>query len=175
MLGLASIFGALESWYQRFMWAPNTLEIVLQILLGAVMLVFGYRMGATREKRGDRGADEDVGPAQSFSIGFALTVVGLPGALPYFAAIDQMLRTDLEFVQILAALLYYNVVCSVPLVGILIARIVMGQASDALFERLASFFAKWGHRAIVGALALLGAFLVIDGGLWLSGRPVFSY
>ena len=59
------------------------------------MLIFGYRLTATRRKERSRKAEESTSPGGAFALGFFLIATGMPGALPYFAAIDQMLRADL--------------------------------------------------------------------------------
>jgi cytochrome c biogenesis protein CcdA len=139
------------------------------------MITFGFKLGASRENEDDRGAGAEIGPGQSFSVGFALTFVGLPGALPYFAAIDQILRADLGAGATYLGLLYYNFVCSMPLIGIVVTRVILGQRSEPIFHRLAEFLSHWSHRLIVIALMLLGILLTIDGAFVASGHPLITY
>ena len=44
----------------------------------------------------------------------------MPGALPYFAAIDLILKEDLPLVSAGLALLYYNLVFVLPLAALLL-------------------------------------------------------
>jgi len=172
VFGLDGLFDALNVWLDKWIRNPNTLDILLQIILGMVMLLFGFKLGATRETQNDRGAGNDIEPSQAFSVGFVLTFVGMPGALPYFAAVDQVLRADLSVVPTLVAMVYYNIICSVPLVLIMLTRLALGERSDAFFGRLSDWLGRWSHRLIVVTMVLLGAVMVIDGSAWMLGHPL---
>jgi cytochrome c biogenesis protein CcdA len=172
LYGLEGIIDLLNTRLDTWIHRPDTLDILLQIIIGMVMLLFGFKLGASREPTDERGASGDIGIAQSFSVGFVLTFVGLPGSLPYFAAIDQMLRADAGTGPTLIALLYYNFLCSAPLLAIMVTRLMLGERSDEFFRRLADFLGHWSHRLIVFSLVLLGAVLVIDGSAWMLGHPL---
>jgi len=105
-------------------------------------------------------------------IGAGITVVGLPGAVPYIGAVDQILRSDPGFVGSVLALLFYNLVVLLPLVALVIIRFVFPAHSERVFEWIGSLADRWGHRIIVTALALLGAVLVVDGVGWFRGYPL---
>lgn len=174
LLGLSTIIGAVNARFEQWLHDPDALDMMLQLGVGLVMLSFGFKLERSRENEDDRGAGEDIGLGQAFSVGFVLTLVGLPGALPYFAAISEILRADLDVAGSLLALGWYNVVCSLPLWAIVVLRIVLGERSDAVFRALGAFLTRWSHRIIVTGLIVLGFLLVIDAMSWMKGQPLIK-
>ena len=63
-------------------------------------------------------------PSQAWVMGAGATIAGLWGALPYFAAIDQILKADVSQVETMLALAYYNVVFIA--LGALLVLVVCG-------------------------------------------------
>ncbi len=172
LLGLGAVFDRLNEWLGSLWREPETIEIWLQIAIGLVLLFFGYRMANARESRGERGASLVMSPIQGFTLGAGLTLVGLPGAVPFFAAADQMLRADLSTAGGVAALLYYNAIFLLPLAAIVVVRLVLRKQSETIFAAISRFFDVWGTRLIMALLILLGAILTIDGIGWLLGTPL---
>lgn len=89
----------------------------------------------------------DAGGA--FALGASSTVIGLPGAFPYFAAIDQILRADASTAGAVALLLFYNGVFLLPLLAIPLLRAAFGRRADAFSARFAPQMERWGHRLVV--------------------------
>lgn len=172
LLGLGAIFDQINEWVGTLWREPETIEIWLQIAIGVVLLAFGYRMANARQSRGERGASLVMSPVQGFTLGAGLTLVGLPGAVPFFAAADQILRADLSIPGGIAALLYYNLVFLFPLATIVGVRIFFKRQSESIFAAISRFFDVWGRRLIIALLILLGAILTIDGIGWLIGSPL---
>lgn len=172
LLGLDALFDRLNQWLESLWREPETIEIWLQIAIGLALLVFGYRMAGVRRGRGERGASLVMSPLQGFTLGAGLTVVGLPGAVPFFAAADQILRADLPVAGGIAALLYYDLVFLLPLGTIVLVRMAWKEQSGRVFAAISRFFDVWGRRVILALLLLLGAVLTIDGVGWLVGSPL---
>ena len=165
---LETLSGKLERWYHQ----PNTLELVLQIIVGFVMLGFFWKLAGARESRPDRVPPEDVTPGQAFVFGAGLTLVGLPGALPYIGAVDQVLKADLGTSGSALAVVFYCVVFLVPLTTLVILRLVLRERSEPIFAWVVSFTERWGRRIILIVLVVVGAALVADGIGWFFGRPL---
>lgn len=154
---------------------PDTIDIWLGIAIGAVMVLFGARLSARRQPPPDDESSrvqEGAGPWQAFVGGFVLTLVGLPGALPLFAAVDQILRADPGLAGELIAVLFYNVVFVAPLAFVLVLRIVSGDSVEPLLRRVGEVMGTWGRRLIVGGLIVVGLAFVADGIGWLLGQPL---
>lgn len=174
-LGLDRVFGQLEEWLKK---EPGTLDLILQLVIGAVVLFFGWKMVAAREERKRRAADdasEGMTPWKGFALGAGFTIAGAWGALPYFAAIDQILRADLTTTEALLALGYYNVVfISIPVV-LVVLRLTLGKRASGLFDRVREVAEKWGRRFVIAVLMLIGLFLVVDGVGWFFDRPLIRF
>ena len=127
---------------------------------------------ATARRSKERTAPPDVTPWQAFTFACGLVIVGLPGALPYFAAVDQMLRADLPVFQTVLAVFFYNLVFVAPLIAIVVFRQWMGARADGVFGAINRFMETWGRRVVTIALIALGLLLVVDGVGWFLGKPL---
>ena len=173
LLGLQSVFEELnELVTTQLNKHPDTLDLVLQILIGAAMVFFGSRMADARESDDDRGFKEEITPGGAFSGGAILTLVGMPGAFPLFAAADQILRADLGTADTVLVVLFYNVVFILPLSLILVLKIALGKRSDAVLARVKAFVSTWGHRVVVWGLIVLGGTLIVDAIGWYFDWPI---
>ena len=172
LVGFDALFDAVGPSLSRWWNQPNTPELILQIIVGGLMLGFAWRLAKSRQSRGRPDLPEAISPASAFVLGGGLTVVGLPGALPYFGAIDQILRADLSIVASVAALVFYNVVFLTPLATLLVVRLLFPAHSGAIFGRVASLAERWGRHLIVLILLGVGLVLVADGVGWFLGHPL---
>ncbi len=172
LLGLRSIFDQVQAYTVRLWQNPYTEELVLQIILGLVLCLVALRMG--RKKKGGPAKQTKSGMTawQAFVTGWGLVLVGLPGAVPYFAAIDILLRAQLNLAGNAAALLVYNLAFIAPLALLLLLRLLLGDRGTAVLERVRQVFETWGQRIIIALLCALGVLLVVDGIGWFLGYPV---
>jgi len=166
--GLGWVIEGLDTWFQRFYADPNVVELVVQVVLGLAAVWFGARMLSKPAEQATDRPKRETTPADAFALGAGTILVGLPGALPYFAAIDQVLRSDLNPGSNVIALMYYNVIIVAPLLGMIVLHALMGDASRPLFERIAAFSSRWGGRAFAILLLIFGALLVVDGVSYLA-------
>ena len=171
-LGLDAILDRVRPVLDEVMANPTTLHILLQIAIGAAMLAFAWKLADTRESRGDRGAGSGMAPGAAFAVGAGSMIVGMPGAFPYFAAIDQILRADLSSVGTAATLLYYNAIVLAPLAAVPILRALAGERAEGLFRRIAPIVDRWGRRMVIAVLLAIGLIGVADGIGWLLGHPL---
>jgi hypothetical protein len=174
-VGLGSVFDAVGEWAARWMSAPTTIELLVQIVIGIVALAGGFRLlgGRRPPGRGESQPPEpEVGPGAAFLFAAGMMMTGMPGALPYFAAIDQILRAGVGLQGEMAALGYYNLVIVLPLLGLMAIRAVFPQRSRTIFDRVAAFMTTWGPRVFAALLLLLGAVLIADGVGFLYGYPL---
>ena len=173
LFGLDMIFDWLTTTMKEFLSKePDTLDLVLQLVIDIVMVIFGYRITATRDSSVDESTTASITPRPAFMLGAVLNMTGMWGALPYFAAIDQILRADLDAVGMVLILAYYNLVFIVPLLAFIGLRYALGRKTDRPFQRMARFFTRWGRRLIVLILFGLGVILIVDGISWFMGMPL---
>ncbi len=171
-LGLSSMFDQINVYLTQIWKHPDTLDLITQIIIGVILLVFGFRRPRARDSRGDSGISESITPPKAFIIAAGLVIIGMPGALPYLAAIDQLLRADLTRFEVVLALLYYNVLFISPLSVLVFIRVLFPNQSDRIFDFIKDLITKWGRRVIVTLLVILGLVMVVDGIGWFLGIPL---
>ncbi len=172
LLGLQSVFDEISAYTMRLWKNPETEELIFQAVIGAVLLAFGVRIATARKRHIEKPVASDMTGIQALVAGAGLTIVGLPGAVPYFAAIDLILRTDVTLPQRMLALGYYNFVFVTPLVAIVALRLILGERSTGILDAIKQFFDGWGQRLIVALLLILGVVLVVDGIGWFLSHPL---
>lgn len=171
LLGVSQLFDLLDAYFQRVWFQPNHLELILQIVIGAVLLVLAWRLVRARSDAAPP-QPQVTGLAGAFSLGVLITLVGLPGAVPYVGAIDQILRADVDLAAAGLLLLAYNLAFLVPLLLLVGARAAFPKQSGKVLDVVGDILARWGTRAVIVLLSLLGAVMVIDGIGWLLGHPL---
>ena len=172
VIGLDTAFDRVSVWMQDRWRDPDLLDVALQLVIGVAMAVFGYRLARAGQHRPDRASSISMTPVRAFSLAAGLTVIGLPGALLYFAAIDQILRADTTLPGIVKALLYYNLIFLFPLMLIVLVRRMFGTRADPIFAAVTRFLERWGKQLLFFGLLGLGIILVVDGIAWFAGFPL---
>jgi cytochrome c biogenesis protein CcdA len=168
-LGLDSLVDAAEVRFEEWKNSPRTVCLYVQIAIGLFLLGTAIAMMNPSKKPPER-QPGSVSPSSVFIFAATLIAVGLPGAIPLFAAIDVMLRADVRDATAVWLLLYYNIVFVLPLVALVIIRAALGDRSTPVFEAISNFLSAWGKRIVIVVLLLLGMALVADGIGWLLGR-----
>lgn len=172
MFGLQSAFDAIDIYAQRVWQHPNSEELIFQILVGLILVVFGFRIARRRGHRDEKPKAAAMTAWRALLAGAAIAIVGLPGAVPYLAAIDLILRSGLPTNQGIFLLLLYNGIFIAPLVAIVALRMVIGDASQGFLDGVKGFLSRWGHRVVVFLMLALGVVLVADGVGWFLGSPL---
>jgi len=173
LFGLSQVFEQLNTWFTNKLQNPDALDLLLQIGIGLILIFFGARIATKRkQKTGQREAPAPATPAKAFVFAVGLNVVGFPGAVPYFAAADQILRADLPSLQMLVAVVYYVTVFLTPLILLVVLKAALGRRGDQLLSRVKEFFDRWGSRIVAVLLLGLGLILVADGIGWFYGAPL---
>lgn len=158
-LGLDSITDRLDN--------PLPIDFVVELLIGLLLLwaALASRNGKASEAKTP---ERELTPAFCFGYGAIINFVGVPFALPYFAAIDQILKADLSVESSLLVLAAYNVAYALPflLVPILVAMI--GERCEPILHRISNFLTGLVDRFMPAALLLLGIALTADALMFLS-------
>jgi hypothetical protein len=97
------------------------------------------------------------------------------GALPYFAAMAQILKADLETASMIRIFVYYNIIFALPLIAFILLRIMMAERATVLIRKMTDFFSRWGKKVIVLSLYTLGLLLIADGIGWFTGYPILNF
>jgi cytochrome c biogenesis protein CcdA len=140
---------------------PQPLDFGISLAVGFLCLwaALGSRDGgASQEKE----PEFEFSPLKCFGFGAIVNFVGVPFAVPYLAALDQVLSANLSQQESLSVLVAYNLVYAMPfaLVPILVA--IMGDRSKPVLERINRFMVAATDKLMPVLLLLIGLALVAD-------------
>ena len=172
LVGLDATIDRIRPAASRWWTDPNTLELIGQLLLGLLMMLFALKTGNSGVAEDNNRRTDTFSPGRAFALGGGLVVGSFPGALPYFGAIDQILRHDLTSAGNLTAILFYNLMFVMPLISLGCIQAAFPACSERIFGHVSAFFDKHGSRVITYVLFVLGAVLVVDAVGWFLGVPL---
>ena len=119
-LGLDQITDRLEN--------PHRVDFVIELVLGLLLLwaASSSRDGKASEQKNP---ERELTPVYCLGYGAMVNFIGVPFALPYFAAVDQLLKANLPLESSVLVLAVYNIVYALPFVLVPIMVALMGEAS----------------------------------------------
>jgi cytochrome c biogenesis protein CcdA len=124
-------------------------------------------------KRPDESAPQ-LTVLSAFSFGAMVNFIGIPFAVPYFAAIDQILKTDFTAMQVVTVLLGYNLIYAVPFAIVPILSAIMGKNAQPLLARVNAGLERASTILMPLLLGLLGLALLIDAASYfIRGTSLF--
>lgn len=140
---------------------PKPVDFAIELALGLLCLwaALGAKDGKASEERSPEG---DLTPTVCFGYGAIVNFIGVPFALPYLAAIDQILKANLSAESSLAVLATYNIGYALPfaLVPVLIA--VTGDACRPVLEKINTALVTVADKLMPFLLLVLGTALIVD-------------
>lgn len=154
---------------------PRPVDFVIETVLGGVLLWVGYQMARSKEEEKPRDpASDDPGVVKSFVTGVIVNLIGLPFAVPYFAALGQMMRYDLDWSGTLVALAIYNVLYALPFCGVILLRVVLGKRADSILAKINDWMTR-GAAVLMPVLLLgIGVLMIVDAVKWFTtGTALF--
>ena len=152
-LGFDSIADRLEN--------PRNIDYVIGLVVGCLLLLVALRSRNQAPRRPVE-AGARLTPAKALGIGAIVNFVGIPFALPYFAAVDQILKADLDATGALAVLAGYNLLYALPFVIVPVAIAVYGEKSGPLLQRVNDALEKISGYLMPVLLAAVRMALLID-------------
>ncbi len=152
---------------------PKQIDFFIELLIGLALLVIAVKSRSAEKKAPEQNlAKLTLGLA--FGFGIVINFVGIPFAVPYFAAISQILKADLSIFQSLYILMGYNLLYALPfcMVPILVAG--LGARSRPLLEKFNGLLDRLSSAIMPIILALVGVALVADALVYFVTRqPLF--
>ncbi|RKX36404.1 MAG: hypothetical protein DRP71_00465 [Verrucomicrobia bacterium] len=164
-LGMERITGYLSK--------PHSIDFVIGLVIGLLLIWVAY-LSSRRKPDTDNGPGEQLTPLKAFGFGAIINFIGIPFALPYFAAIDQILRENLSVFDSLLILLGYNLLYALPFLMVPVICMLMGQQSQPLLARINNWLDRVGGVLMPFILGLVGLALVADSVTYFStGRGLW--
>lgn len=161
---LEAIMGRLKS--------PEPVDYGISVVIGTLLVWFAFR---SRSDTGKRPEDNEpaLTPLSSFFYGAIVNFIGIPFAVPYFAALGQIMKADLSAPQGYAALMAYNAAYAAPFLIVPVLRIAMGEASRDLLGRMNARIEQVSAILMPVLLGLLGAALFANAAKYfIDGEPL---
>jgi cytochrome c biogenesis protein CcdA len=142
----------------------HTTRYVIETVAGAAMVVVAAVLWMHRKRLARREAPE-FNPAgrTSWVLGASVTVIELPTAFPYFAAIAAIVGSGVGPIRQLLLLLLFNVSFVLPLLVIVGVLTFGGDQTDRLILRVRSFLERRWPEVLAVLLLVAGAIVIVLG------------
>jgi cytochrome c biogenesis protein CcdA len=140
---------------------PRSIDFLIELVLGAALLWVAFGARKDTGKRPDDEAPEFT-VLSAFGFGAMVNFIGIPFAVPYFAAIDQILKTDLSAAQAVLMLVSYNLVYALPFVLVPLLSAVMGERAKPVLGRINRFLDRVSAFLLPAMLGIIGLALLAD-------------
>ena len=140
---------------------PHTIDFLIGLVIGLLLLWVAF-LSSRKKADTEKEHSEQLTPLKAFGFGAIINFIGIPFALPYFAAIDQVLKANLSVVDSLLVLLGYNLLYAAPFLIVPVLSILFGLKSRALLERINSWIDRVSSVLMPIILGLVGLALVAD-------------
>lgn len=152
---------------------PRLIDFIIELLIGILLLWAAYRSVTNTTKAQPTNIPE-LTPIKAMGYGIIINFIGIPFALPYFAALDQILKADLSTLNALILLVAYNILYALPfmLVPVLIA--ISSERSQSTLQRINDVVDRASRYLMPALLALIGLVMVSDAVSFLTtGKALF--
>ncbi len=141
---------------------PEPVDYWISLIIGVLLLWVAWRSRSSDSTPSDRSADSEMSPIKAFFLGGVINLVGIPFALPYFAAIDQVLKADLNTTASLTVIAVYNIAYALPFLIVPVLAVMMGQAARPVLARINDKVDRISAVLMPVMLVLVGLFLIAD-------------
>ncbi|MBD1874961.1 GAP family protein [Nodosilinea sp. FACHB-131] len=152
---------------------PPLLIYTLQLVIGVVLLIVGWNLNRFSADPQEAKRPAQLTIAQTFLFGSAATLWDFPTALPYLAAIERIVRSQVDLFTTISILAIYNAIFVFPLIALLGLYICLGDHSANLIQATNRSVQKWGHKILRVLLIGLGILLIADCIAFSLGHPIF--
>ncbi len=154
---------------------PRVIDYWIGLIIGVALLGIGIIMAIPSRKPAQRemGDSASLSLGGAFWLGFQVNMIGIPFAIPYFAAIDQVMKMDLTAVEATGILVLYTTAYVLPFLILVLIRLVFQGQSDSLFERINQVLEKVSAWMAPVLLIGLGLLLIADAvGYLIFSMPI---
>lgn len=151
----------------EFMSNPGKIGYGLGALLGIALLWVAW-LSSRSPAQTEKAAAPVETPASAFVTGAIVNFIGIPFGLPYFVAIDQILKTDLDSWGALAVLGGYNLAYAAPFLIVPVLTLVMGENARTILTKMSNTVERVGGALLPLILGGLGIFLIADAVAYFS-------
>jgi len=157
--GIALAIG-LESLSERLA-NPEPMDFIIGLIIGLGLIVIAIPSRKKPARRPQERAPS-LTPLKAFGFGALVNFVGIPFAVPYFAAIDQILKADVSSIGALGFLAAYNLLYAVVFAVVPILIATQGERAQPFLTRINDVLDRASDYLMPVLFALLGIALTAD-------------
>jgi cytochrome c biogenesis protein CcdA len=152
---------------------PLPVDFVIELLIG-LLILWAALASRNGKASADRNPERELTPAYCFGYGAVVNFIGVPFALPYFAAIGQLLKANLSVESSLFALALYNIAYALPFLLVPILVALTGDSSKPILDKINNVLISLVDEFMPVLLLLLGIALTADAVVYLvSGETLW--
>lgn len=140
---------------------PRPVDFVLELLIGLLCLWAALRSRGGKASE-ERKPEAELTPIFCVGYGAIVNFIGVPFALPYFAAVGQILRADLSMEASVFSLAIYNAAYALPFLFVPLAVAIVGDSCKPLLEKINNLLVSIVDKLMPILLFLIGAALMAD-------------
>jgi len=142
-------------------------------VIGVILLWVGFLSWKT-EKSEQAEESRSLTPLSAVGLGMIVNFMGLPFALPYFAALDQILKADLTPMTSLTVLAGYNVLYALPFALVPVLSATSGQKIQEVLRKINDWLVGISNFLMPILLVLVGLALIVDSLIYfVTGYEMF--
>jgi cytochrome c biogenesis protein CcdA len=147
----------------------RTIRYVAEVVAGVLLIAAAAFLWIRRERLEARGLPR-ANPERRSSVllGATITVVELPTAFPYFAAIAAIAGSGLDPIRQLVLLVVFNVCFVLPLLAIVATLTFSGDRAERVLVRCRNFLERRWPAVLAALLLIIGVVAVVLGGTGLA-------
>lgn len=161
----------------QFLNNPRPVDFYIESVVAVLLIWFGVRFmlhSKTPQAKKDYGEGKSLNAVGAFGIGATINLIGMPFAIPYFAALDQILKADMGWIESLSTLMVYNILYIAPFTILILIKLLFGESGEKLLQKVNTWMEKIGNVLLPGIMILLGVVLIIDAvKFFTTGQPWF--
>ncbi|WP_339735971.1 GAP family protein [uncultured Gimesia sp.] len=152
---------------------PQQIDYIIGFVIGVILLWVGFLSWKT-EKKEQAEESRTLTLLSAVGLGAIVNFMGLPFALPYFAALDQILKADLTPMTSLTVLAGYNVLYAVPFALVPVLSATSGQKSQEILRKINDWLVGISNFVMPILLVLVGLALIVDSMIYfVTGYEMF--
>ena len=153
---------------------PEPVDYGLSLLIGTLLLWAAWRIRGNKQQQNPATRVDQLTPIKAFGTGAIINIIGLPFALPYFAALDQILKTNLSVTDSALVIIGYNAGYALPFFVVPLLVIALGERSRSLLARINAKVDHVSAFLMPIILAFVGIALVADAIIYAAtGKGLF--
>jgi cytochrome c biogenesis protein CcdA len=157
----------------RYLANPSSVDYLIALIVGLLLLWVAFPQ-AKKPKARQPEESGSISPVSAFGLGAVINFIGIPFALPYFAAIDQILKANLPPAEVLVLLVGYNLAYALPFLVVPVLTAILGERSRPLLQRIRATLDRASTFLMPIMLGLVGLALIADAVLYFAtGEGLF--